>query len=164
MDIRIATIADLQNLSELCIRSKASWGYDEAFMRACEEELSFIPSDFETSFVLVGELRGQLCGVAQLCEVKSLPAEQIERPCAVLLELEKLFIEPEVFKKGVGRELFIFASTFAEQYGASDLLIISDPYALPFYEKMGADLRGYVLSATSPDRWLPFLNFSLKTA
>ena len=164
MDIRQATISDLQTLSDLCIRSKASWGYDADFLRACEDELAFTSEDFELSIVLVAERDAQLCGVIQLSGVKSLPTDFVAAPGAVLLEVEKLLIEPGFFHKGIGRALFVFATTFAVQYGASDLFIVSDPYALPFYENMGADLRGYILSATWPDRWLPFLNYSLKQA
>ena len=36
--------ADL--LTELCLRSKAVWGYDDAFMRACRAELTLSPADF----------------------------------------------------------------------------------------------------------------------
>jgi N-acetylglutamate synthase-like GNAT family acetyltransferase len=64
----------------------------------------------------------------------------------------------------VGHKLFFSCVTRAQQLGASDLLIISDPYAQAFYEKMGAEPKGHVLSETWTDRWLPFLNFSLKQA
>jgi hypothetical protein len=35
LTIRKATPEELPNLSELCLRSKAVWGYDQAFMEAC---------------------------------------------------------------------------------------------------------------------------------
>jgi predicted N-acetyltransferase YhbS len=165
MDLRLASLSDLQTLSDLCIHSKASWGYSEDFMRDCTEELSFIPSDFEESFILVAEFEGQVCGVAQLSEVFSLPVEFLQRGnSSGILELVKLFIAPGTFGSGVGHKLFFSCVTRAQQLGASDLLIISDPYAQAFYEKMGAEPKGHVLSETWTDRWLPFLNFSLKQA
>ena len=164
MDIRLATLTDLQALSELCIHSKASWGYSEDFMRACAEELSFASSDFEESFILVAERGSQVCGVAQLSEPSSLSVSYLQKGGSIaILELVKLFIHPNSFHKGVGHKLFFSCVTRAQQLGASDLLIVSDPYAQVFYEKMGAELKGHVLSETWTDRWLPFLNFPLKT-
>ena len=41
LTIRAPTIDELPDLSDLCFRSKAVWGYDEEFMEACRGELSF---------------------------------------------------------------------------------------------------------------------------
>jgi hypothetical protein len=47
LTIRASTIDELSNLSDLCFRSKAVWGYDEEFMDAFRGELSFEPRDLE---------------------------------------------------------------------------------------------------------------------
>src|SRR5271165_954851 len=36
--IRAPTIEELASLSELCFRSKAVWGYNEEFLKACRSE------------------------------------------------------------------------------------------------------------------------------
>jgi hypothetical protein len=36
-------------LTELCLRSKAVWGYDEAFMLACRNELTLAPLAMQSS-------------------------------------------------------------------------------------------------------------------
>ena len=38
--LRDARQDELQSLTELCLRSKAVWGYDAAFMAACRIELT----------------------------------------------------------------------------------------------------------------------------
>ena len=42
--IREATEADLPALTALCLAAKAHWGYDAAFMAACEQELGHLPA------------------------------------------------------------------------------------------------------------------------
>jgi hypothetical protein len=43
--IRTPRTDELPALGDLCLRSKAVWGYDETFMAACRAELSFEPRD-----------------------------------------------------------------------------------------------------------------------
>src|SRR5687768_13958373 len=80
-----------------------------------------------------------------------LPVEQIERGevyvaeeagnrvgFAVLVgnELDGLFVEPELWRCGVGRALVAEAVHRARRDGLS-LTVLADPAAVPFYEKCG---------------------------
>src|SRR5690606_39451935 len=51
-------------LTELCLRSKASHGYDAAFIAACREELTVDPSGGD--LIAVAELNGECAGVAEM--------------------------------------------------------------------------------------------------
>src|SRR6476660_3606242 len=82
LTIRAPTIDELSDLSDLCFRSKAVWGYDEEFMDACRGELSFEPRDLELTPIAVAEHDGKPIGVAQ---VKVVDDEA---------DLLKLFVEP----------------------------------------------------------------------
>jgi hypothetical protein len=42
-------------LSELALRSKGHWGYDQAFLDACRAELTLTPQDVEVQRVTVAE-------------------------------------------------------------------------------------------------------------
>jgi hypothetical protein len=66
LKIRAPTIDELSGLSGLCFRSKAVWGYDEDFMKACRGELLFEPRDLEMTFIAVAEHGGEPIGVAQV--------------------------------------------------------------------------------------------------
>jgi hypothetical protein len=66
LKIRAPTIDELSGLSDLGFRSKAVWGYDEDFMKACRGELSFEPRDLEMTFIAVAEHGGEPIGVAQV--------------------------------------------------------------------------------------------------
>jgi GNAT superfamily N-acetyltransferase len=112
-------------LTELCLRSKAVWGYDEAFMLACRDELTLAPSAMQSSHLKVAEIDGDLVGMARIT-VKG-----------DLAELDKLFVEPTHLRSGGGRALFDWAKNAARQAGATTLVIESDPNASGFYRCMG---------------------------
>ncbi len=134
-------------LSDICMRAKARWGYDAEFMQACRAELSVAPEDFPHVFVALWDAR--IIGVA------SLSFEQDET-C-----LEKLFIEPDFWGKGVGQLLLDHACAYARKQGAGKLRIDSDPHAAAFYARYGAKQIGTVPSASIKGRVLPCFEYAL---
>jgi GNAT superfamily N-acetyltransferase len=150
--IRPPTIDELVNLSDLCFRSKAVWGYDEAFMEACRGELSFGLRDLELTSIAVAEHDGALVGVAQLKVVDD------------EADLLKLFVEPSVLRSGTGKALLAWATDRAKKLGAKRLTIEADPDAAPFYRRMGAYDVGQAPSGSVPGRMLPKLAMDLCSA
>jgi N-acetylglutamate synthase-like GNAT family acetyltransferase len=150
MVIRPARIDELPALSDLCVRSKAVWGYDGHFMEACRDELSVDASDLQSTKIAVAEEGGSLIGVAQV---------QVAGRQANLL---KLFVEPGRLRSGVGRALLAWALGLANDMGASRLLIEADPDAAPFYRRMGAVDVGLAPSGSIPGRMLPMLAVDLR--
>jgi GNAT superfamily N-acetyltransferase len=136
-------------LSELCLRSKAVWGYDAEFLRACRTELVLTPADIKGSHVQVAEIAGKIVGVAQI------------RVEGKITGLDKLFVDPEHFGSGVGRLLYDWAKSAARQKGSVMLTIEADPGAAPFYRRMGAIDDGVALSGSVPGRVLPKLRVEL---
>ncbi len=149
MHLRQARSTELSDLSALCMRSKALWGYDADFMAACRAELTLSPDDLRTSLVQVAEHNGATVGMVQL--VMS----------ATGAELEKLFDEPSHVRRGVGRTLFEWAAAAARVAGATSLNIDSDPAAADFYRRMGARDAGTAPSTAIPGRALPRLILTL---
>jgi GNAT superfamily N-acetyltransferase len=147
--IRAATIQELASLSELCLRSKAVWGYNEEFLEACRRELLFDQRDVQLTAIAVAEHCGNLVGVAQ---VKVMGNQA---------DLLKLFVEPSTLRRGVGKTLLVWAVDRAREKGASRLIIDSDPGAAPFYRRMGAYDVGEVPSRSIPGRMLPKLAINL---
>lgn len=148
--LRTPQLHELPALTALCLRSKAVWGYDDAFMTACRAELTLTPHDLATSHLQVAELDGGIAGIAQVT---------LEGDAA---HLEKLFVETDVLRTGAGRQLFVWASTAARELGARTLVIDSDPGAAAFYRRMGAVDDGVVASGSIPGRWLPRLVLALR--
>ena len=147
--LRPARPDEAQALTELCLRSKAVWGYDAAFMQACRTELAVTPAAITSSRVQVAEIDGRLAGVA---EIKSE---------GQIAQLEKLFVEPAMLRSGTGRKLLDWAMATARAAGAMSLLIEADPDAAPFYRRMGAVDDGVVPSGSIPGRLIPRLNLPL---
>ncbi|HLW92824.1 MAG TPA: GNAT family N-acetyltransferase [Roseiarcus sp.] len=147
--VRPASIDELPELSDLCFRSKAMWGYDEAFMNACRGELSFAPLDLELTHVGVAEESGKILGVVQI------------RVRADDAELLKLFVEPKRLREGTGRALFSWAIDISGKIGAHRIIIESDPDAVLFYRAMGARDAGEAPSGSISGRMLPRLLFDV---
>ena len=61
--IRDAELEELESLSELCLRSKAVWGYDQTFLEACRDELTFHPEDLYSTHIAVADTDGGVAGV-----------------------------------------------------------------------------------------------------
>ena len=143
--IRAPDIEELPALSELCLRSKAVWGYDAAFMAACRRELSFDPGDLAASCIAVAARGHNVVGVAQV------------RTTGNEADLLKLFVEPAAMRSGVGQALFAWASDVARRKGAERMTIEADPEAAPFYRRLGAHDAGLAPSGSIAGRMLPKL-------
>lgn len=150
LTIRPPTIDELPALSDLCLRSKAVWGYDAAFLDACRNDLSFASSDLETTHVAVADDGGQIIGVAQIKIVDD------------QADLLKLFVEPRGLRRGTGKILLIWAIDVAKTQGAVRMTIEADPGASTFYRKLGADDIGEAPSGSLPGRMLPKLAIDLR--
>ena len=150
--LRPAAEEELPALSALCLRSKAVWGYDDAFMAACREELTLTPADMLGNHLQVAEDGAVIVGVVKL---------DIEGETA---ELSKLFVEPARIGSGAGRVLFAWAVEQARSLGAKTMRIEADPDAAAFYRHMGAEVVGTAPSGSIPGRVLPLLTLDLSGA
>lgn len=147
--LRPARADERSQLSALCLRSKAHWGYDAAFMAACVDELTLSQAEFDRDPIVVGEDARGLAGMAQI--------SQDETGCF----LDKMFIEPDRIGQGYGQKLFEWATQTARKLGAAEMMIDADPSAAGFYERMGCQPAGEVPSGSVAGRMLPRLVFSL---
>jgi len=143
--LRDARLDELSGLSELCLRSKAVWGYDSTFIAACRRELTLSPDELLSSCLQVAERHSTVVGLAQV-KVTGIDAD-----------LLKLFIEPTLLRSGVGSLLFEWARAKAQSLGASRMIIEADPGATAFYERMGARHAGFAPSHSIPGRVLPLM-------
>jgi len=157
--LRHARADELAGLSDLCLRSKAVWGYDAALMAACRRELTITAEQLTQTELRVAELhvaelqtggdRARPIGLGQIAVV------------GAEAELLKLFIDPDYLGRGCGRLLYDWAVAAARQAGAVRMTIDADPGAVPFYVRMGARPAGLVPSGSIPGRLLPCLDVAL---
>lgn len=139
----------LPTISALCLRSKAHWGYDEAFMAACVDVLTFTPDDLTKGPLVVAMHNNIMAGMCQVSVVDNAG------------ELEHLFVEPAHIGTGVGRFLFDWAIENLRQAGATALSVTSDPHAAAFYRHVGCQEVGHVPSNAIAGRFLPRLVYKL---
>lgn len=152
MHIRPAQPGEESALTELAMRSKAHWGYDDAFMAACRAELTITPEHIPR--IDVADLDGAVIGMVRL-----------ERsPNGSDGAIEDMFVDPDAIGTGVGRVLFRHAVRRAAAEGMKRLLVDADPNAEGFYESMGAVKVGESPSQSIPGRMLPRLELSVGKA
>jgi GNAT superfamily N-acetyltransferase len=135
-------------LTELILRSKAYWGYDQAFMAMVRSELALAPDDARLARTVVAELDGRTAGVL------TLGGEPPE------CEIDLLFVDPWAIGAGVGRVLFDHAVDIARAAGYERLRIDADPQAEAFYLHLGAVRVAEAISPSS-GRSLPMLHYPL---
>ncbi|MBO6903087.1 MAG: GNAT family N-acetyltransferase [Rhizobiaceae bacterium] len=147
--LRAARSNEAARLTELCLRSKAHWGYDRTFMEACRSELTVTPETAAAPLLRVATIDGGLAAVAEIGEENG------------VWHLDKLFVDPRFMGLGLGRLLLEWAADTAAARGATLLNIAADPDAVPFYEHHGARRIGDEPSGSIPGRRIPLLELRL---
>ncbi len=143
-------------LVALAVRSKASWGYDRAFMAAFERSMQGMaldrPAGQTASILFVAEDAGAVVGFAAV-------EDEGERAW-----LEDLWVEPDRFGQGVGRALWLAAVEATRAMGRPTLELEADPNAVGFYERLGARVVGQRPSTLVEGRMLPLMRLEIGPA
>jgi len=145
VQLRLARPEDTGILTDLCIRSKQSNGYDDAFMAACRDELTITSEHLSDNGFWVAESQGTICGCACLGTNVGDRSGQVRN----------FFIDPPWQRQGVGRLLWWKLITQAKAADMETLYLESDPAAVPFYEALGFEITGEAPSGSIPGRVLP---------
>ncbi len=149
MTIRRARRADRKALARLAFRSKAFWGYDDAFMERARDVLTPSESYLDDEPVFVAEDdTGKPVGFYGFVRDDG------------ALWLYDLWVTPEAIRTGVGRALWTHLVATARTTGEPGFFIESDPNAEGFYLAMGA-LRTGERVAAGTGRVLPVLRYEL---
>jgi GNAT superfamily N-acetyltransferase len=150
--IRPARPDESAQLTALAVRSKAHWGYDDAFMRAALPELTIAPDLIARATVNVAERAGDLVGVYVLSLEDGGPT------------LRDLWVNPPAIGTGVGSALWRHMLLEARRLGYAAVRIESDPNAEAFYVRKGARRVGVVLSTVVAGRELPLMTVDVPGA
>ncbi|WP_437955719.1 GNAT family N-acetyltransferase [Sorangium sp. So ce119] len=149
--IRLARLDEAGSLTALCRRSKAHWGYDDDFLRLAAPALLVDAEAIGERRVFVSvDREDRALGVARL---------DIEAPDVA--ELGLLFVDPPAMGLGVGTGLFVHVAAEARRRGCCRMTILADPFAAPFYERMGARYLRQAPSDAIPGRTLPLYHLDL---
>jgi len=148
--VRPARSGEAATLTALCIRSKAHWAYDDAFMKLSAAALAVDEADIAAGRVLVAAAGdGPALGMAAVLGDGE------------MVDLDSLFVDPPAIGSGAGRLLFRAATGMARGLGARRMTILADPNAVSFYERMGARFVRNAPSDAIPGRLLPLYEYDL---
>ena len=167
--LRPARTDEAAALHALALRSKAHWGYDEAFMTACHDELA-VPGELLAAgrVVVAEDGPGRLLGFATLDGEPGTERgdERGNEPGTApgsggRGELGMLFVDPGAIGRGLGRRLLQHVLAQARTLGFHTLTIDADPNAESFYLAMGARTIGRTPSGSIPGRELPLMEIDV---
>ena len=151
MRIRTARVGDVDLLTEIAHQAKQYWGYPDDWMRQWSGALTFDGGALSTMKVFVAEDEGGVLGFYALAGG------------GATVDLEHLWVRPRAMGRGVGRSLVEHAVATAAAGGADVVAIEADPYAEPFYRRVGAVRVGESPAPMpgAPDRVLPVLHIAV---
>lgn len=148
--IRPARPDEADTLTALARAAKASWGYPEAWLREWEPVLTFTATSIADHATFVADADGEVLGVVAV--------ENTTEP-----EITHLWVAPQAQGRGIGRQLVQRARELAQENHWPALRIESDPYAVPFYESLGAEHIGDVPAPVAgTERVLPVFRLASK--
>jgi len=138
-----ATLEDAEVLTEIAVKSKAYWGYENDQVESWREDLTVTPKMFDESNIYKYIVDNQIGGFYIL-----------ERANIRTSFLNFLFISPDYIKQGIGHQLLQHAIAYCKDGGSAILNVLSDPNAASFYAKYGFEVIDQRESSI-PGRFLP---------
>ena len=147
--IRRAVVSDSARLTEIAHAAKSNWNYPEEWIAEWKSQLTIAPEYISRERVYVAEVDETVVGVSAIEERGS------------HWSLEHMWVDPSAHGRGVGRALVEHALRVASEHRPLPVHVESDPFAVPFYEHLGARRIGEVEAPVSgdADRVLPLLVF-----
>ena len=137
--IRFAVLADLAEIQALYRRSSMVWDDHRADLEAHPEVLVLDPGPILAQHVRVAEAGGRILGFSTV-----VPGE------GTAVELDDLFVDPDLLRRGVGRALVDDLVERARAGGATRVDVSANLRALGFYERCGFVADGEVPTQFGP--------------
>lgn len=152
MIFRKARPEEAEALTLLAVRSKRSWGYDDAFMSAIAGDMVVRTECLKDEYGIVAEVDGKIAGYAIL---------RLDQDEAYLRDL---FVDPVFMGNRVGAALFERMLARAKDHTAERLWLVSDPNAVAFYQRYGLRVISEEASIFIAGRQLPVMGIDLSSA
>ena len=135
--IRPADLRDREALGLLKLRASLAWGDHIAQIAALPEARAFAPEHLP--FATVAEAQARVVGFVTVLAGGDAGAE-----------LEDLFVDPDCWRRGIGRALVAEAVQRARDAGADVLRVVANRRALEFYRACGFEVVGEVQTLFEP--------------
>ena len=135
--LRLAAPEDVEQLGALKLRASLAWGDHIAQIAALPEARAFAPEHLP--FATVAEAQARVVGFVTVLAGGDAGAE-----------LEDLFVDPDCWRRGIGRALVAEAVQRARDAGADVLRVVANRRALEFYRACGFGVVGEVQTLFEP--------------
>lgn len=129
--VRLAVIADQKPLEALQWRASLENSGDREAMLANPGLIELPLQQIECGSVFVAEIANSIKGFAVIL-----------RRADGSAELDGLFVEPEMWRQGIGRILVDRCCIAAKTAGATEMHVIGNPHAEGFYSTCGFEFLG----------------------
>ncbi len=129
--IRKAVAAEQKALEALQWRASLNNPGDREALLANPDAIELPLQQIETGGVFVAEVAGLVAGFAAI-----LPREDGNS------ELDALFVEPKVWRRGIGRALVEYVCSATRGMGAGSIHVVGNPHAEAFYRSCGFKMLG----------------------
>ena len=129
--IRTAIASEQKALEALQTRAALNNAGDREILLANPDAIELPLGQIDAGWVFVAERDGTIAGFSAV-----LPRPDGEA------DLDGLFVEPKIWRSGVGRALVQHCCTFARAQGVGALFVLGNPHAEDFYESCGFETQG----------------------
>ena len=137
-------------LSTIAVAAKRHWNYPEHWMKLWIPQLTFGPAYFEANESWAAESANTVIAFYTLQDRDG------------NAWLENIWVLPKYMGQGVGKDLFMHASSRARELGYKTLRLEAEPNAVGFYEKMEMRKVGeYQYELEGQPRVLPIMEIDL---
>ena len=130
LHIRLALPDEREMLEELERRASLALGEYNEQLEANPDAIELPADQIERGDVLVAEMDGGVAGFAVILTDED------------KAELDGLFVEPALWRRGIGAALVDAAAHEARRRGLSLMTVVADPAAREFYERCGFTAEG----------------------
>lgn len=125
ISFRLAVVSEREELEALQRRSSLNNPGDRDALLANPDAIVLPAEQIEAEQVLVAEIDARIVGFAAVL------------PSTDGSELDGLFVEPDVWRHGIGRSLIARCAEYAIARGSTILSVVANPHAKGFYEACG---------------------------
>jgi GNAT superfamily N-acetyltransferase len=139
ISIRLAGTGERNALEALQLRASLNNPGDRDAILAHPDAIVLPLEQLDAGQVFIAEQNGKVAGFAVV-----LPREDGQ------IELDGLFVDPSLWKGGIGRTLVDHCVAHARNFGAQTLHVTGNPHALGFYTACGFEHEGFTETRFGP--------------
>lgn len=123
-----ARVEDIDELSDVAIRSKRHWGYSKEAMELWNQNLTITEDFLKSHTVIKATLEDEIVGFFALEEIKP------------VTRIAQYWVDTPYMRKGYGTVMYNYLKDYLKLRNVEKVTLVLDPNGLAFFEKKGAKI------------------------